>query len=785
MIFLFAQNLFAQNTKTDSLLNEYQTTNIDTTKVNILNTISQNLSYSNSDTAYYYSSKAIELSKNINFLKGLALAYKIRGIICFYQGDIDKSMENFNSSLETYQEMGNKNGEAKIYNNMGVIYKARAKYEEAIEHYKKCIEVLKDLDDKNTLITVYSNIAITYSFQGNYNSSIEYNFNALKIIENMDTISDETEENQATIFMNIGLIYQKQNDTRNAKKYLNKALDIYISNNFNRGIADTYINLGSVEYDGNNYVKAIEFYNKALKIYTDDFKIATSNYHIGNSYNKLDDYAKSIEFFNTGLELYTKVDDPNGQAMCYNGIGEYYFQQGNYQKSIINLEKALNIGLQIGNVRTIENASEWLSLSYSKTGQYKKAYKTHVQFKEMHDSLFTKDNERKQTELAMNYEFDKEKKTKEIQHQAELKHQKIIHKAKTHQMRIIILSAFLGVALLMLLSLFIFKSYKTKQKANESLKLKNAEIFQQKEEIETQRDEIEEKKNDIEINHKIVVQQNKEIGASIHYAQRIQKAVLPNSNFIKQYLNDYFILFRPRDIVSGDFYWTAKVERNNTTYLIIAASDCTGHGVPGAFMSMLGISFLNEIVNKTDRMQANLILNQLREYVIKSLHQRDDKSESKDGMDIALTVINTENKELQFSGAYNSLYLIRNKNIDLPKTAHNKSKYLEYNKGEYNLFEIKADRMPIGIYVKSNASFTNYQLQLQKNDKIYLFSDGYADQFGGKYDRKYTPKNFKNLLLDICSQKMIEQQKIIDQTHLEWKANRKQLDDIIIIGVEV
>ena len=129
--------------------------------------------------------------------------------------------------------------------------------------------------------------------------------------------------------------------------------------------------------------------------------------------------------------------------------------------------------------------------------------------------------------------------------------------------------------------------------------------------------------------------------------------------------------------------------------------------------------------------------------------------------------------------------MIRNKNIDLPKTAHNKSKYLEYNKGEYNLFEIKADRMPIGIYVKSNASFTNYQLQLQKNDKIYLFSDGYADQFGGKYDRKYTPKNFKNLLLDICSQKMIEQQKIIDQTHLEWKANRKQLDDIIIIGVEV
>ena len=795
-ILLFSQNIKAQDTEIDSLLNEFRTTNIDTTKVNILNTITQKLYYSNSDTAYYFASESIKLCKEINFKKGLAHAYKLRGIVCFYQANIDKSMENFHLSLSTYQEMGDKNGEAKIYNNMGIIYKTKGKYKKAIEQYEKCINVLIEIDDKNKLFGVYTNIATIYSFLGKYNLAIEYNFNALKVIDEIEKPNDDIIEVQAIINMNIASIYDKQDDYKNARKHLSIALKVYQSINLERGIADTYINLGSVENNEadtiNNkkekekkYLKAIEYYNKALGIYTDNAKIATANYHIGDSYNKLENYTQSIEFFNKSLELFQKIEDPKGMALCYNGIGEYFFQKEEFNKAIINLQKALNIGTEIGHKESIQDAAEWLSKAYNEIGQYQKAYQTHVLFKQMHDSLFKKENERKQTELSMQFEFDKEEKAKKIQHEAELENQEIIHKAKTRQMRIVIISALLGVILLILLSLFIFRSYNTKKKANLTLKLKNAEIFQQKEEIETQRDEITAQKDDIEKHHKTVLHQKRNIESSIIYAQRIQEAVIPNSDFIKQYLKDYFILFKPRDIVSGDFYWTAKITKNGTTNLIIVASDCTGHGVPGAFMSMLGISFLNEIVNRIEKLQANLILNQLRELIIKSLHQRDFKSESKDGMDIALTIIEPENKTLQYAGAYNPLYLIRNKKYDLPSIEKEQSRLHNIDKCEYNLFEIKADRMPIGIYFKDNPSFNNYKIQLQKEDKIYLFSDGYADQFGGKLNRKYTYKNFKNLLLKNNRETMNQQHKILEQTHNKWKQDFNQLDDIIIIGIQI
>ncbi|HKL08392.1 MAG TPA: SpoIIE family protein phosphatase [Bacteroidales bacterium] len=277
------------------------------------------------------------------------------------------------------------------------------------------------------------------------------------------------------------------------------------------------------------------------------------------------------------------------------------------------------------------------------------------------------------------------------------------------------------------------------------VKERTEEVVKQKEEIEKQRDEISDK--------------NRSITDSIEYAKRIQSAVLPSEEFANDILPEHFIFFRPRDIVSGDFYWMTK--KNNL--LLLIAADCTGHGVPGAFMSMLGVSFLNEIVNRHEIITANAILNQLRADVKKTLGQEGKEGEAKDGMDIALCIVDLEKMKLQYAGAYNPFYLFRNN----------------------ELIEVKADRMPIGIYIKEKDSFTNHEIDLQKDDVFYIFSDGFQDQFGGEDGSKFKTKKFKQLLLEIHQKPMEEQHKILEEMFDQWRGKWEQVDDIIVMGVRV
>lgn len=264
-------------------------------------------------------------------------------------------------------------------------------------------------------------------------------------------------------------------------------------------------------------------------------------------------------------------------------------------------------------------------------------------------------------------------------------------------------------------------------------------------EIQAQKDQLEEK--------------NKNILDSIRYAKRIQEAVIPSDSQLTKVFPHNFVLFRPRDIVSGDFYW--MMEKGGKS--ILAAADCTGHGVPGAFMSIMGISFLNEIANKKEVQTAAEALNQLRNSVITSLNQEGSETEAKDGMDISLCVFDLHHKKLQFAGAYNPLYFIRDGVIDT----------------------IKADRMPIGIHERDKDDFTNNELEIQKGDMYYIMSDGYIDQFGGIDGKKFMAKQLKELLLKIHELPMAEQSKILEQEFIKWRGEIEQIDDVLIIGIRI
>jgi ligand-binding sensor domain-containing protein/serine phosphatase RsbU (regulator of sigma subunit) len=287
-------------------------------------------------------------------------------------------------------------------------------------------------------------------------------------------------------------------------------------------------------------------------------------------------------------------------------------------------------------------------------------------------------------------------------------------------------------------------------KATEEIRAQNEELESQKNEIKAQRDLVMDQRDRIE-------HQQEELQSSIRYAHRIQTAVRTPHNIIKDLISDYFILDMPRDIVSGDFYWVAEKEK----HIFFAAADSTGHGVPGAFMSMLGIAGFNEILAGHCGVNANDFLGLLRDHIKKALHNTGEEGDAMDGMDVALCIIDRENKKLSFSGANNPLYLIR----------------------DNELIEYKESKMPIGWHTRDIEPFTEHQIDLKKGDCLYIFSDGYPDQFGGERGKKFMYKAFKNLLVEIHKKDMPEQAKILENTIIEWKGEHEQVDDILVMGV--
>ena len=289
---------------------------------------------------------------------------------------------------------------------------------------------------------------------------------------------------------------------------------------------------------------------------------------------------------------------------------------------------------------------------------------------------------------------------------------------------------------------------------------KNEELLQKQEEILAQRDEIVKQKNRAELQRDEITLQKKEITDSILYASRIQKAILPPKEAITNALPQHFVLYLPRDIVSGDYYWFHQRENK----AVIVAADCTGHGVPGAFMSMLGSAFLSEIVAKEKEVPtANEILNQLRHHVINTLHQTGGENETKDGMDIAICIIDYDKSNIDYAGAFNSLYLIR--------------------KGE--LIEYKADRMPIGVSFNQDKPFVNHFVDFQKDDSFYIFSDGFIDQFGGPDGKKFKSRQFKNMIIEMQETPMDVQEIMLHDRLLAWRGDIEQIDDILVIGFRI
>ncbi len=527
----------------------------------------------------------------------------------------------------------------------------------------------------------------------------------------------------------MGDAYYYMNDLKKAIKYYEKELDVSKETMNSKQLIRIYFNLGTMAFDQKSYRKSVEYYQQSLSLaepLNDDHTLMQIYRGLSENYDKLN-------YYNKAYETYKKY-------IAYKN--EFYKIKSSEKLSLLE-EKVNKVEL--------EKKQKEIELIQKQTELYHKKKQLTETSQVLQETK--KENEQLTEETVLNNERIKRLNLQQQLQQQEIKFktaeaQRKTEKIKTQNQIITLISVL--IAIFILFSIFVVYLLRKNQKANKALQIQNAKILQQKEEIQAQRDEIIE-------SHATITKQNEKIKDSINYAKRIQEALLPWTNTIAKFFPDHFILFKPRDIVSGDFFWMGPRE----DYVYFTAADCTGHGVPGAFMSMLGIAFLTDIVNRSSKLlSTGEVLENLRSYLKLALQEKDD------GMDMAMLRFDIKKKTVEYSGANNPLFIVRNNEI----------------------VEYKPTHAPVGRYIK-DIPFKSEVINLKQGDMLYIFSDGYIDQFGGEDGDKFMKKRFKELLLKICNNDMETQKLSLEKTLLDWQnqASKKypQLDDILVIGIKI
>ena len=677
-------------------------------------------------------------------------------------------------------------------------------YEQAMHYGQEGKELAIKLNYSKGLGASYNTIGDINWYKGNYVLSTDNYFNAMQIFEKL-----YDEKNLAVCNRNVGWVYLDQNNYEKAIEYFNKSLAINKYLKSLEGIRADYSDLGNLYMKQNNYEKARVYYLKSLKISEEvesKVGIARAVANVGSTYWQQNDFPKALDYYFKALKLHREIGNNMGVAISLSHIGLIYTTTGKFKEAEQYLKKAIAIDDSSGALDRLRLDEEALSKLYDTTGKYNLAlihYKKAIALK---DTIYSQENSKQLVRKEMNFEFDK----KELAAKADQEKKDLITAAEEKKQWVIIKSAVLGLFFMILFAAYIFRSLRITSRQKQLIELQKNEVTKQKEEAEKQKDIahsqriIAEELRKISDNQKhIVEEKQKEIVDSITYARRIQTALLTSGDYIKKHLPaEHFILFKPKDIVSGDFYWALSIapfpdwdigtnkiellkenERRHVFYL--ATADCTGHGVPGAFMSMLNISYLNENVIERGIRLPHDILNAQRKEIIQALNPEGSITESKDGMDCILCAYDFDKMLLHFASANNPLWLIREKSSKLKVQSSEASENnSELNTQNFELIEYKADKMPVGKYSEKMESFTLNTIELQKGDIIYTSTDGFADQFGSN-GKKLMKKKFKEELLKIHQQPMAEQKEYLNQFFENWKENAEQVDDVCVIGVRI
>jgi serine phosphatase RsbU (regulator of sigma subunit) len=656
-----------------------------------------------------------DTSEKIHSLNKWAFDYRIT--------NPELSIELLQDAIKLSNKSKDTTGLARSYHSLGTIYYFQANYPDALNYFLKSLKIREFIKDSINIAKGYNNVALIHFEQDNIEQSLLYHQKSIDI-----KLKLNDKAGLASSYGNIGNIYFKQ-----AKKYsenketqsqadslFNASLNQHLKAQFLQeevvrekpdlanvlyGLSGTYNNIGNV------------FFERALLGYSRDENLKDAlTYHL------------------RALKIQDTINDLRGASHSYINIAGIYEKTKRYQEALSNYQKALSL---IGDLDLKESKKaiyQGLSNMYEVLGDKGNALSFFKKYVAIKDSII--DDVKHQQIAEMQARYDSEKKEQEILllnknqklKETELEREKILKRSFSIGLA---LAALLGVCILIIL-IVVWNRYKLKNTISKKLEEQNL----------------------------IIALKNKEVTDSIKYAKRIQEAILPPDTLMHKLFPEHFVLYKPKDIVSGDFYWA---EHFGNKYFL-ATVDCTGHGVPGAFMSIVGNNLLIQAVNLYGIDKPSLILDNVNKELYKILHQTYEDSSVKDGMDLSLIAINPKSLTMEYAGAYNPVWVLRNE----------------------KMIELKGDKFPVGAFVGENIKrFTQIEFQLQKGDIVYLFTDGYADQFGGEKGKKFKYRQLEEKLIEIHTKTMSAQKELLEKTFDNWKGYLEQVDDVCIVAVKI
>ena len=719
---------------TSVLFQKFKIAQSDTQKISILNALTISYFETNLDSADLFNKQSLLIAqKNGNEKISYKSVYN-KAFITKKRKQLDSALVIANRALAIAQKYSDVIKQANAKNLIGGIYEQLGKADLAYKNFNNALSLSMDKHDKKEMASSYLHLGIYFKKR---DKATEAFFNLLKAMR----LSEELKDSSAvfTTSINLGTLYERSKDYIKAMECFRKALFIVNADKEKdeNDLAISYFKIGKL-YQALKIEDSAKYYlTKTLKIHikrNDEDGLIFDYSNLASFNAEVGDYVNAEKNYMVALDLASKRNDSTKLIMINTYLGMMFRDKKEIQKALKYYKTALSYASNGVAKETVMMEYKKISEIQAELGNYKEALENYINYKAWSDSSFNINETKKQTELKLNYEFETvqkkiedETKAKEALNRIELE--------KERMQRNYLLFGFLIISVLLVVAI---KSYRASRKANVIL-------HKQKKEIEHQK--------------KIVDEKNLEISDSINYALRIQTATIPKPAELTTYFKDHSILFKPKDIVSGDFYWAAKSEE----YSLVAIADCTGHGVPGAITSMIGSMLLNEIFYVKNILQPNLVLTELNRLVKLTLRQEEDPI-SNDGMDITFCMFNNTTNELYYSGANRPIYIVNPNN---------------------DLIEYKATKVSIGGQVPLIQPYELHKIQLQTGDMVAISSDGYADQFGGIKEKKLSTKTFKSILSESSKLSPKELTTKLDTVHREWKGSNEQTDDILVFVFKI
>lgn len=739
LLSVFQQLSYSQNKKIDSLKVLLNNAKQDTTRLRLYLAlgdecdIKDNLLYA--EPALTLVDKLITQTTNEKERKKLLRqkAYNFLFFSAYYQSkhDTTRWVEFNQKPLLIYQQLKDTALICRIYMQFGDFYRALGNLPKALDYFQKVLSTCEGSRYKKETARCLGEIGDMYSDQGDTTHALEIYERGLAIAHELND-----ENFLAGSFNKTGGLYNAIGNYSKALEYYNKGKVLYEKLKNRQGLREIYKNTGDTYKAKGDYGNALLSYGTALKMdeeIKDSSRIFQLLNRMGNTYRDMKDYNKALEYISQALKIAEKLNNESMKGWCYSSLARIYGTLKDCKKTKYYSDLALEIIKKDIQVMNIRDAEKFASRVDSFCGNFKEAYYHYYEYIILRDKLNSEEIRKTATKERLQKEYE----SKKAADKAEQDKKDALANAEKKKQQIIVWAVIAGLLLVLVFTGFVFRSLRVTRKQKHIIELKSKETEHQKE---------------------IIEEKNRDITDSINYAKRIQQAKLPKKEDILSALPNCFVLFKPKDIVSGDFYFFS---RNNES-IFIAAADCTGHGVPGAFMSMIGSERLEDAVSQS--VDTSEILKQLNKGIKASLRQSDSAESTRDGMDIALCSVDTKNFTVKYAGANRPIWVIR--------------------AGQTEVEEIKATKKAIGGLTEDDQHFDTHELKLKQGDTFYISTDGYADTFS-QNDKKLTTKKFKQILLEIQEKAMQDQEKHLDNFIEDWKRGIEQVDDILVVGVRL